>query len=217
MNILIVEDHKIVLDGYRLMLKSSQAISVDAIFEFNTSETAYHYLNTSKEDTIDLGIFDYSIPPLEEKKIKNGVDLAILFKKHHPNARVIILTSHSTPLLLAQINNRAKPDGIWLKGDVSSRSFSRNIAYILKGNVLHSTTAQQALENVQFFEKNLDEVDQQILLLLNKGIKTKYLPEHINMTISTIDHRKKKIKEVLGLAAADDNQIIRKAQEMKLL
>lgn len=217
MNIFIVEDHKIVLDGYKLMLKSIEDFDVNKIIDFDNIEAACNYLNSTKEDAIDLGIFDYSIPPSEKHKIKNGVDLSILFKKHHPNSRIIILTSHSTPLLLAQIHRRASPDGIWLKGDVSSRSFNENIPLILKGQEVHSINAQNALEKVHFFKKRLDKIDHQILLLLNRGVKTKYIPEHLNLTISTIDHRKKKIKEVLGLKAADDNQIVQKAQEVGLL
>jgi DNA-binding NarL/FixJ family response regulator len=217
MNIFIAEDHKIVLDGYKLMLKSSKAVKVDKIIDFNQVDEACEYLNKSKQDAIDLGIFDYSMPTSNQYKIQNGVDLSLLFKKHHPNARVIILTSHSTPLLLAQINRLAEPDGIWLKGDVSINSFGRNLAQILKGISVNTANAKKALAHVKSFDKYLDEVDHQILILLNKGIKTKYIPDHINMTISTIDHRKKKIKEVLGLKAADDNQIVVKAQEMGLL
>ncbi|MGM0634450.1 MAG: response regulator [Bacteroidota bacterium] len=217
MKILIVEDHKIVLDGYKLMLNSSEAFQVDEIFAFYTLTDAFRFI-TETNTSIDLAIFDYNLPASKEiEDLEDGLDLAICFKKLYTTAKIIMLTSHSQALLLYEIHKKLEPNGIWLKSNVNFQIFNQGIPEIMDGETINSEGADKALSLVKKYVVDLDATNRKILQLLHQGIKNKYLPEKLNLSISTINHRKASIKNILGLESADDLQIVDKAKKLGLL
>ena len=62
-----------------------------------------------------------------------------------------------------------------------------------------------------------DEFDTQIVLLLDKGIQTKDLPNHINLSLSSIEKRKATLKRQILDQKASDNELIEKCKVLKLI
>jgi hypothetical protein len=62
-----------------------------------------------------------------------------------------------------------------------------------------------------------DEIDVQIVLLLNKGIPTKELPNFIAYSLSTIEKRKALLKEILLDKKGTDAALIEKCKTLQLI
>lgn len=219
MNIALIDDHQIIIDGYKAILVIKEIEVAKNIHTISSIADAIKFVNFNMDNnsTIDLFVIDYNMPIDNNSQIKNGEELAFLIKKLMPSAKIVILTSVSTPLLLFDIIEKLNPDGLWLKSDINQISFLKNITNVLEGNIVFSESVKKAHQNVMAFKGSIDENNRKILLLLNDGVKTKYLPEHIHLSIDTINHRKANLKTILGLDSGDDYELIKRAKSLGLL
>lgn len=219
MNIALIDDHQIIVDGYKAILLSREIEVADNIYTISSIAEAIKFVNYNieKNTYTDLFVIDYNMPIDSNSQIKNGEELAFFIKKLMPNAKIVMLTSVSIPLLLFDIIEKLSPDGLWLKSDINQLSFLKHIKNVLEGNVVFSETVKKAYQNVMAFKNSIDENNRKILLLLNDGVKTKYLPNHIHLSIDTINHRKANLKTILGLDSADDYELVKKAKALGLL
>ena len=76
------------------------------------------------------------------------------------------------------------------------------------------------MENIaELHEKSafLDENNRKLITLLAEGVKTKNLPQRMNLSISAIDKRKAQIKFYFKIEKGSDEDIIREAKKHGLI
>lgn len=219
MKIALIDDHPIIIDGYKAILISKEVEKEENILLLSSISEAIFFAEQcyKKKETIDVFIIDYNMPEDTNRKIKNGEDLALVLRGIFPDAKIILLTSVSTPLLLFDIINRLQPEGLWLKGDVNLKIFVQNFNNVITGGIVYSDTVKKSFKNVLNFSPLLDEYNRKLLLLLNDGVKTKNLPNFLHLSLDTINHRKANLKVILGLESADDFELVKKAKSLGLL
>lgn len=219
MNIALIDDHQIIVDGYKAILVIKEIEVAKNIHTISSIADAIKFINFNIDNntTVDLFVIDYNMPIDNNSHIKNGEELAFLIKKLMPSAKIVMLTSVSTPLLLFDMIEKLNPDGLWLKSDINQISFLKYITNVLEGNIVFSESVKKAHQNVMAFKGSIDENNRKILLLLNDGVKTKYLPDHIHLSIDTINHRKANLKTILGLDSGDDFELVKRAKALGLL
>lgn len=173
----MIDDHPPIIEGYKAILSSENDNYVLEIQTAYTAKTAYEIITSSKT-VFDIAFIDLTLPPFLEKKITSGEDLIPLIKKHHPNCKTIILTSHSESILLYKIMKNYNPEGIFVKSDFHADELIEGFNVIVNGGTYYSHTIL-ALQKTWNEKTNLefDSYNQQILLLLSQGVKTKNLPE----------------------------------------
>jgi len=68
-------------------------------------------------------------------------------------------------------------------------------------------------------EKNkvMDNYNRQILLLLSQGVKTKSIPDLLNLSISAINKRKAILKQIFGIDKGTDEDILKEARKQGYL
>ena len=218
-NILVVDDHPMTTDAYINLIRLS---SQDLQFNFETAsdcETAFKHIerHTKIGKTIDIAIIDIGLPPYKDEKITSGADIAKLVREKFEFCKVIILTMHHEALLLNDIFKSINPEGFLSKNDIDFVTFPKIFSSILKHNRYISKTIYEAL--VALFKQNIswDEYDSQIMLLLEKGIKTKELPKYIELSLSSIEKRKANIKLQLLDKKGTDNDLIEVARNLNLI
>ena len=101
--LLIADDHAVVRDGIRLVLRKSPDYAIVA--EAEDGEMAVEYAQKYKPDVV---IMDISMPKL------NGMEATAIMKKHNPDIKIVILTVHETEEYVYEIL-RAGADGYVLK------------------------------------------------------------------------------------------------------
>lgn len=212
----MVDDHPSMLEGYKIILSyNSLGFEIETTTAFNC-ETAYEII-TKKQIGFDMVFLDYSLPPYEAMHIKSGEDLAILVKTHLPNAKIVMLTSHSEALILYNIVRNVEPAGLLVKSDFSADELLTAFEVIVNDGVYQSATVKQNIKELLSKKVYLDVFNRQIITLLAQGIKTKSLPGHLNLSISTIEKRKVQIRDYFGIQKGNDEDIIREAKKLGLV
>lgn len=219
LNILVVDDHPMTADAYINLITMNNK-DVDFNFDKATDcESAYKLITTyeNDSDTIDIAIIDIGLPPFRKGNINSGADLAKLIREKINSCKIIILTMHHEALILNEIFKSIKPEGFLSKNDIDFVSFPTVFSYIVNHNIYISKTIYEALIALYKRNVNWDEYDSQIMVLLEKGIKTKELPKYIDLSLSTIEKRKANIKLQLLNKKGTDIELIEVAKNLNLI
>lgn len=217
-SILMVDDHLAILEGYELLLSyhpDKPTIKTKKITSLQEANEFIH--NERKFKHIDIAIIDLSIPAYPEAKLMDGKDLAIKIKQLNPKIKILIVTSYSEPLLLYKIYNVVKPNGILIKSELDGNALHNALSALKSNKIYNSEAVTIGFEKIEKHTKKFDELDLDMILYLYQGVKTKYLPEKLNLNISTINHRKKAIKEVFKVEYGGDEDIVNKAKSLGIL
>jgi len=208
--ILIVDDHPAIIEGYKSIFSLSEhQISTDSAYD---CEAAYKAI-TSPSNLYDMALLDVALPPFEPQQLHSGEEVALLLQKHMPKCKIIMLTSHADSFTLYNLIKKVNPNGLLVKSDFKPDELLLAFHKVLAGETYHSITAKQSIKTLQSKEVYLDTCNRRIISLIAKGIKTKNLPVHLNLSISAIDKRKAQIKEIFDIEKGTDEDIIREAKK----
>jgi DNA-binding NarL/FixJ family response regulator len=208
MNILIIDDHLMTVEGYINLLKKE--IPVFTPFKALNCEEAYHIINS--DSFLDWEIIDYQIPEFEEKELNNGIDIALLIKKHHPKCKIIMITAYQEAVIVYDIYRKARPDALIIKNDISYTTFKE--CFNSESRYL-SITAQKAVAIINRNEELFNDVNREILFYLKQGFKIGEIGSAMLMSESTVQKRITKIRELLN--AKDISSLIKEATIQKII
>jgi len=209
--ILIVNDHSITIEGYKSILACNERLDI-SISTARDCEAAYLKI-THPRAAFDVIILDIILPPFELVNLFSGEDIGMLIKKHLPESKIIILTSDSGGFKLYNLIKDIDPEGLLVKSDFTPKEFLEAFENVANGETYYSMTVRQNLKMMQIKEVYLDTCNRRIISLLAKGIKTKNLPTHLNLSISAIDKRKAQIKEMFNIEKGTDEDILRESKK----
>ncbi|HEY0046595.1 MAG TPA: response regulator [Flavobacterium sp.] len=207
LKVLVVDDHQLMVEGYISILQRLD-YNIE-VMTANNCEAAEKQLR--QIICFDIILLDRSLPSLDNQR--NGDDLALLAKQIMPDAKILILTSHSEGFALYSIVHKIKPDGLLVKCDFNGVELLDAVVRVLQGGTYKSSTVTKVLKGLTSKSTFLDNYNRQIVVLLSQGIKTKNLSEHIPLSNSAIDKRKVYIKEFFGLDKSSDEDIIKAAKK----
>jgi two-component system response regulator NreC len=215
-NVLMIDDHPPIIEGYKSILSyNPYGYELNTICAFSC-ETAFKIITTTTIP-FDLVMIDITMPPYLEENLHSGEDLVPLVRKHLPNSKIIILTSHSETFLLKKVLKECNPNGLLVKSDFMAEEFLIAFDAIVKGETYHSSTIRNSKQDLKETVKVWDNYNCQIIMLLAQGIQTKNLPEHLNLSKSAIDKRKAMIKEYFDIEKGTDEDILREARKQGLI
>lgn len=213
LNVLMIDDHQSIIEGYKAILAYNSGGYILNTTSANNCREAYNILTTQKIH-YDLVMVDYIMPPFEAEKLHSGEDLVPLIRKYHPNAKIMMLTSHYQSLLLIRLLKECNPEGLLVKSDFTAEDLVDAFDAVVGGNVYYSSTVAQIKKELENTPKVLDYYNRQIILLLAQGVQTKNLPDHLFLSKSAIDKRKALIKEFFGIEKGSDEDILREARRL---
>lgn len=211
-NVLIIDDHPIIVQSYTNILEASNLNSVDYKLKIDSAcsiTDTVEKINT--ENTFDLILLDISMPPSKEHNIFSGEELGIYIKERLPDAKLMILTALNDNLRLLNIFTKLNPDGFIIKSDLTSNSLIMAVKAVLAGNKYYSETINILLLNKARQKMVLDRIDTYILQELANGSKMKELIQLIPLTKSGIERRKRLLKKALN--AKNDRDLVIAAKE----
>ena len=214
-NVLIVDDHPMIIEGYKNTLldnfKKPINCSIDTAFDCEEALTLIK--KNANKKPYDLAVIDIKLPPSEDGSITSGEDLALIFRKLHPNAKVIISTMHNEDSRIHNILQTVNPEGFLIKSDLSSKELVRAFDEIMEGKTYYSTTVNSHFRKMMNNSFSLDKVNLQILYHLSRGVQTKNLGKYINLSLSAIEKRKNHIKELFDIKSSNDEMVIEEARK----
>ena len=216
LQILIVDDHAPIIEGYKSILSYSTSHTVETT-SATSLELAYKIITQEPKPNFDVVFIDLTLPEYPEKGLLAGDDLIAVVRNYLPDAKVVILTSHSESILFYRILNEDDPDGILIKSDFTSEELLVAFDVIVSGEKYYSSTIVKYKKQLVPANKIFDTYNRQIIQLLSQGIKTKNIQEQLHLSKSAIDKRKANIKDLLGINKGNDEDLIREARKQGLI
>ena len=216
--LLIADDHSVVRDGLRLVLKSSPEFTI--VGEAQDGQEAVDLAQRHKPDVV---IMDISMPRL------NGIDATVILKKQNPAIKVVILTVHEEEEYVYQIL-RAGANGYVLKSAgkkeifeaiksamTGERFFSPGVSNIIIESFVkraQETTADPGVV-AERQGQGLTRRETEVLQFIAQGYTNRKIAETLFLSIRTINTHRTNLMQKLDIH--DTARLVRYAIETGLV
>lgn len=218
-NILMVDDHPIIIEGYQNTLMATkqddQTLLIDTANDCDSANAMI--LRASEGTPYDVCFFDISLPSSANGKIASGEDLAMIAREKLPDAKIVILTMFNESYRVHNIIKEINPDGFLIKSDLTSMELAEAFQQILKSPPYYTSIVSNFLKKTVISDIYVDDVNRKILHLLSQGIKTRSLKEYIDLSMSAIEKRKKQLKLLFSVEDGKDETLLKEAREKGFL
>lgn len=215
-NILIVDDHPFIIQGYKNAITRYEPNQYEfSILEAKDCESAYHVI-TNPSVIFDVAFLDISMPSYEEKELYSGEDLAKLILEYMPDCKIIMLTMFTEFLKLKTLINKVNPKGLVIKNDLTFDELLNAFDKVIKGQVYYSKSILEMLESHDN-SIEIDLFDKQILFHLSKGTEIQDMPQFIPISLNAIESRKASLKELLNVVGEEDLELVKAAKNKGLI
>jgi Response regulator containing a CheY-like receiver domain and an HTH DNA-binding domain len=194
-NVVIADDHKIVVDGLVSILKTETDIKV-----VGTAYDGNQVIELIKKNKVDIAVIDIEMP------IMTGVQLSIYLKEHHPKVKVLILSMYKTQSFVEQIIT-AGAKGYVLKNK-GSEELVKAIRYINEGQSYIgqeiTDVLMEALKAKSTKKENpkikLTKREKDVLALIVDGLTSIKIGEKLFIAASTVDTHRRNLIDKTGVA-----------------
>ena len=194
-SVIIADDHELVRSGLRSMIEKRSDMKVVA--EAKDGRTT---LNLVQKLSPDVVIMDVKMPDL------NGIEATRQVLENSPNVKVIALSMHSDKDFIREML-KAGASGYLLKDSAFSELVSAIHAVASNGVYLNPHIAKIVTEDYVCNLANNDSSIRSVLTsgeleaiqLLAEGKSMKQIARILNVSIKTIEARRRKIMDKLGI------------------
>lgn len=206
-NVLAIEDHAIILEGYNTIFKSmGDTFGILNFVKARNCKAGVEVIEKFKSDPFEVAVVDYSIPPFAEGQLYTGEDMAGLLRRVMPNCKIIMMTMHNNAPIIGRILQKIKPEGFINKNDCTTDELIEGFKDVIQGKTYYTKTIAN-YERRAAAKIELEAEDVMILLLLAKGIRNDNLGKYIPISTNAIQKRKMKMKSLLESDGSDENLI----------
>lgn len=193
-NIIIADDHQLVVDGIKSMLASeSQYVFVA---EANNGQQALQQIG-AEPDRFHILITDISMPVL------SGTDLCRKVKQGHPHIKVLILSMYNSATVVKEAV-AAEADGYILK-NTGKEEFLTALHRISDGGTFFTQDILPILYNQYRKEKsqdqqlaNLSQREREVLALIVKEHTSEEIAGKLFISKKTVDNHRANLLEKTG-------------------
>lgn len=162
LNVIIADDHPIVLFGIRKSLEQIEWVNVVGEFEDSTA-----LINSLGKLDANVLVTDLSMPG---EKYGDGITLIKYIKRHYPHLAIIVLTMNNNPAILSAVLE-LDIDGIVLKQGAPT-DLPKALALLQKGKKYTPESVAKLLERISaggYGDKRLSPKESEVLRLFAEG------------------------------------------------
>lgn len=216
-NILIVDDHPFIIEGYKNAITRYNPKEYDFIIaQAHDCRSAYELLEDENTPQFEIAFLDISMPAYEEKNLFSGEDLAKLILKKMPYCKIVLLTMYTELLKIKTIIRTINPNGLIIKNDLTFDELLFAFDKVMKSEKYYSQSVVKMLNQSPHNSIEIDEFDKQILFHLSKGTEVEEMPQYIPISITEIEKRRTSLKELLKIRSGSDDDLVKEAKSKGL-
>lgn len=202
MNILLIDDHPMVIQSYiNCLTGHTLPNSVPKFTVAMNCKDAFALIDNMKPNhQFDLALIDHRLPVYNEKSMLNGSDLALMLKEKNKQCKIVIITGHSEIMTVYTILKNVIPNGFMIKNDLTSESLVKGFQQVMSGTTYYSSRVKVILQEVFNKELLTDSTNREILFYLSKGYRIKELEGIVQLSSSSIKRRIAQMKVAFGIS-----------------
>lgn len=203
--ILLIDDHKILLEGTQRLLSGMELYDVAAI-----ASSGKEAISLLKSQDFDILVTDYELPDF------SGLEIIKIARSVNPDIKVIVLSMHDDPSVVKELL-RENIDSFVLKNDAHS-SLLQALDKVTSGKKYFSDDISEILVrqiNSPSEKTDLSPREMEIIKLIARDFSTKQIAEVLFISEKTVEtHRKNILRKtncstVVGLVNyAHENKLI---------
>lgn len=209
-NVIIADDHKIVVDGLVSILEAEKNINV-----VGTALNGQQVINLLRTLKFDIAILDVEMPDM------TGVQLSNYIKEHYPEIKILILTMYKSKEFISQIIS-AGAKGYILKNR-GGEELVKAIYTIYEGkSFIGQEVTDILLEALQTKMKKekisqikLTRREKEVLKLIIKGLTSKQIGQELHIAPATVDTHRRNLIDKTNVA--NSRELISFAIENKII
>ncbi len=216
-SVLIVDDHLMIIEGYKTALKfgfskfTDAKLKVDYAINFNGAVEKINYSIKSKK--YDLVVLDLSIPPCNKNRMNTGEDLGKWIRVISPITKLLIVTQFDDNIRINNCLNQLQPEGFLIKSEIaSSLDLVAAVHSILFDKLHYGKSASEILKSRHLSDFQIDKISVQLLHEMSNGASMKELVGLIPLSKGGIQKRKKQLKTVFEIKNNSDRDLVLKAR-----
>ncbi|WP_242202144.1 response regulator [Aestuariivivens insulae] len=217
LNVLIVDDHPLIVKAYQGALNHFNKIKPEYSFNISTAndcEQAYAKIQqASKGEGIDLVFLDISLPPTNDGEIVSGEDLGVVMRELLPETKIMVSTTYTKNVRLNSILRSVNPDGFLIKNDLTPEILTEAIETVIVDPPYYGKAVLKFLRKKSSKDFVIDRIDRRMLYELSRGTKMGEMPEILNLSIAAIERRKRILKEEFNVDGKGDRELLTAAEE----
>jgi DNA-binding NarL/FixJ family response regulator len=216
-NILIVDDHPFIIEGYKNAITRYNPKEYEFIIaQAHDCKSAYDILEDENTPQFDIAFLDISMPAYEEKNLFSGEDLAKIILKKMPYCKIVLLTMYTELLKIKTIIRTINPNGLIIKNDLTFDELLFAFDKVMKSEKYYSQSVVKMLNQSPHNSIEIDEFDKQILFHLSKGTEVQEMPQYIPISLTEIEKRRTSLKELLKIRSGSDDDLVKEAKSKGL-
>lgn len=196
-DILIIEDHAIVLLGLSTVLGTCRGIR--SISKAQTGKEALELFSTKR---FDIVILDVELPDI------SGFDLLAKLRGINPDVSIVFHSMHEEFWIIRQMLNSGA-DAIVLKSD-NVEELRTAVEAIIGGECFYSSRFEDYCKQYEQ-QVELSERELEVLSAISAGLKTQEIADKLFVSGNTVEFHRRRILRKLG--ATNMAELIRKAIE----
>ena len=214
MNVLVVDDHPMTVDGYVLALsKASTKFSIPFFDRAFSCADAYNFIEKAQGIfTYDVAIIDLDLPSCIDPPIASGKELALLFRKLMPSTKIIMITAHTELITVYDLWKTITPEGLVIKNDLTPEGILNIVEVVVSGEMYKSPMADTCIREIWKKELIVEDYNRQIIQYLSLGIRVKDLHEYMPISQGAIQKRMAKINTVFEVT--DKEGLLREVKRL---
>lgn len=193
-NIILVDDHKMFLDGLLSIFNNEDAYNI--LLTANSGENVIKYIDTNPNQQIDIVISDISMPDID------GITLNDYIKKARPEIKTLIVSMHTdTGMIDTLIKNDV--DG-YLSKNATQSELLLAVKTIFGNDKYFSESVKQAYMN-NVFNKGKDTMvtltkrEKDVLKLIAEEYTTQEIADKLFLSKHTIESYRKNLISKLNV------------------
>jgi len=207
-NIAIVDDHQIIIDGLIALLKKHADINICCTA--NEGAEMLHQLNNNP---VDILLTDVMMPGM------NGRELAKLVKQKFPSVKIIALSMSGQGDIVEEMITQADIAGYLLK-QTNGAELADAIHKVYEGGSFFQEDVLRELEVQAKLKKQVEAIhitnrEKQLIALIEKDLTNKEIAEALNISTLTVETHRKNIFRKTGTNNA--LSLVKWAYEHKIL
>ncbi len=193
--IIIADDHKIVRDGLSLLIERQHGLEL-----VGQAENGRKAVELVREKQPDVVIMDLSMPEM------NGIDAASEIVEENPRCKVIILSMHADKrfvngALQAGVSGFLLKECAFKELNNAVQAVCNNQTY-LSPQVAHTVINDYRMHLLSANkEEKLTTRERAVLQLLAEGYSTREIASKLNVSVKTIEARRRNIMDKLGISS----------------
>ena len=194
-NILLADDHKLLIDGLRSLLDKQAEIQIVGV-----AKDGLETVTLAQECKPDIILLDISMPRL------NGLDAAAKILRETPGIKIIFLSMHADRRYIQEAI-RIGARGYILKESAANEVIEA-IHTVQKGELYLSHAVRELVlhEYIEWIKEGdnnsyspLSVREREVLQLLAEGKTTKDIADMLNVSVKTVESHRKQIMDKLNL------------------